>query len=88
MDDKEIYAEKLAKRAERGLLAIKILFFISVAVAAGLVIFSITAFAAIDDAQAKLIGFTVFIAVIAALLAGVGVSFAVAKISLNRLKKL
>ena len=88
MDEKEIYAQKLAKRAENGLLAIKIMFFIAIAVALGLVIFAITAFTAIEDAQAKLIGFAVFIAVIAALLIGVAVSIIIAKISLNKLKKL
>ena len=56
--------------------------------AVGLVIFAITAFTAIDDAQAKLVGFVVFIAIIAALLIGVAVCIAVSKISLNKLKKL
>ena len=88
MDEKELYAEKLARRAERGLLAIKILFFIGIAVAAGLVIFAIIAFTAIEDAQAKIAGFAVFISLIAALLVSVCVSFAVAKSSLIKLNKL
>ncbi|MDE6867848.1 MAG: hypothetical protein K2J83_01740 [Clostridia bacterium] len=88
MDEKNIYAQKLAKRAETGLAVIKILFFISLAAALGLVIFSITAFTVIDDAEAKLIGFAVFIAVIAALIIAVAVCFAVAKISLIKLKKM
>ncbi len=88
MDEREQYAEKLAKRAERGLFAIKILFFIGVAAAVGLVIFSIVAFTAIDGELERLIGFAVFIAVIAALLTGVAVCVIVSKISLNKLKKL
>ena len=88
INEKEQYAEKLAKRAERGLFAIKILFFISVAAAVGLVIYSIVAYTAIDGASEKLIGFVVFIAVIAALLTGVVVCVIVSKVSLNKLKKL
>ena len=88
MEEKEIYAQKLAKRAENGLLAIKILFFIGLAVAAGLVVFAIVAFTALDGEQAKVIGFAVFIALIAALLVSVCVCFAIAKLSLIKLKKL
>lgn len=88
MDEKEQYAQKLAKRAEMGLLAIKIQFIIGLVVAAGLVIFAITAFTVLDDAQAKLIGFSVFISLIAALLVSVCVSFGVAKYSLIKLKRL
>ena len=88
MDEKEIYAEKLAKRAENCLFALKILFFIALAVAVGLVIFAIVAYTAMDDAHAKLVGFVVFISVIAALLIGFAACITVSKISLNKLKKI
>ena len=88
MDEKEIYAEKLAKRAENCLLALKILFFAGLAVAVGLVIFAIVAYTAMDDTHAKLIGFVVFVSVIAALLVGFAVCITLSQISLNKLKKI
>lgn len=88
IQDKAAYAEKLAHRAEAGLLAVKI-FFIAVAVTVfGLIVFAIAATAADMSTKARLIGLIVFLGVTVLLFAGVVVSFFYSKINLDRLKKL
>ena len=86
--DKERLAQTFAKRAQTAIKIIKILVISACAVAAGLLIFAVVAFGAIESPSAAVIGLTVFISVIVLLLAAVVAAFIYAKINLNKLKKL
>jgi len=88
IQDKAAYAEKLAHRAEAGLLAVKILFIAVAVTVLGLIIFAIAAAAAEMSTKARLIGLIIFLCLTVLLFAGVVASFVYSKINLDRLKKL
>ena len=84
-------AEKLAHRAEVCVKVVKILFIAVLAVAVALILFAIiisaTGFIK-DNKTGTLIGFVVFEATLLLLLAGVVAAYIIAKLNLNKLKKL
>lgn len=90
-EEKEQYARRLARRAERAVGAIKILFFTMCAVAAATVIYSViiaaTGFIK-SDVEGALTGLAVFVCCMAAQAAAVAACAIVARLSLNKLKNL
>lgn len=88
MEDKEEYAKRLMSRAELGLKIMKILFIASCATALGFVVFAIVSACVGITAQGRIIGYIVFVAVIAVLMGAVAAAFFVTKSNLGKLKKL
>ena len=86
-EEKELYARLLAARAERSVKAIKILFFVLIAVASATVTIAATGFIKTNTAGA-LGGFAALVGVAVALFIAVAACFITAKISLNKLKNL
>ena len=90
-EENSALAQKLAHRADTCVKVIKILFIAVLTVAAALILFAIiisaTGFIK-DNRTGTLIGFIVFEATLVLLLVGVVASYIVAKVSLNKLKKL
>lgn len=90
-EEKELYARLLAARAERSVKAIKILFFVLIAVAFVTVVYAVTIAATgfiRTNTAGALGGFAALIGVAVALFIAVAACFITAKTSLNKLKNL
>ena len=86
--DKEQYAKALANRAEKAVKILKVLVIVALAIAVGLLIFSIVALTVIKDSETGVIGLAVFMSCISALLIAIASIFVFTLLTLNKLKKL
>lgn len=85
--EKEEYAEKLAGNAKKSMLAVKCAFFVTAAIALGLIIFAAAGYFTLDKV-AYMTGLAVFMGAVALALAAVVTGYFLAIKNLNKLKKI